>query len=354
MNPKRVNQRQGSAIATIKDVAKAAGVSPSTVSNLLNARDHLMQPETRRRVLEAMEALSYRPSRIAQQLRGAPNLTFGLIVPSVANPFWGSWAAYLETAAHARGRQIYLCNTERDPDRERAYVEQLWADGVEHIVLSTSLPSLEHLRPAMDAGVQIVAFDREREETDPPELLSVSVDNEAGAWMATQHLVERGHRRIAFVSGAIRTVSRVRRFAGYRRALAENGIQLDEALVSDSPELGDTDSGSLAREAVHALFELQDPPTALVTINDMFALGAVAAIRDAGRDVTDVAVVGFDDIPIGGLISPTLSTVHQPLREMAEAVVALTINEARAGESLHSLVFAPTLVERESTSRRNT
>jgi DNA-binding LacI/PurR family transcriptional regulator len=314
-------------IATIKDVAQAAGVSPSTVSNLLNSREHLMQPETRRRVLEAMKTLSYRPSRVAQQLRGAPNPTLGLIVPSVANPFWGSWAAELEAAFHSRGRQLYLCNSERDPERERAYVEQLWADGIEHIVLSTSLPSLDHLRPAMDAGVQIVAFDREHQETDPPELVSVSIDNEAGARLATQHLVERGHRRIAFLSGAIRTISRQRRFAGYCRALTENGIPLDE------------------------------PPTALVAVNDMFALSASAAIRDAGRDSADFAVVGFDDIPIASLVSPTLTTVRQPLREMAEAVVGLTTADAGVvardtpGPS-RSLVFPPALVVRASTARR--
>jgi DNA-binding LacI/PurR family transcriptional regulator len=339
------------AIATIKDVAQAAGVSPSTVSNLLNAREHLMQPETRRRVLEAMESLSYRPNRVARQLRGAPNPTFGLIVPSVANPFWGSWAAHLETAFHARGRQVYLCNSERDPERERSYVEQLWADGVEHIVLSTSLPSLDHLRPAMDAGVQIVAFDREHQESDPPGLLNVSVDNEAGAWLATQHLVERGHRRIAFVSGAIRTVSRRRRLAGYRRALAENGIPLDDALVPLSPDFGDADSDPLARAAVLALLALDDPPTALVAVNDMFALSLSAAIREAGRDSDDVAVVGFDDIPIGALVSPALTTVRQPLGEMAEAVVALTTGDAGA-EARRSLVFPPTLVVRASTARR--
>ena len=340
------------AIATIKDVAQAAGVSPSTVSNLLNAREHLMQPETRRRVLEAMESLSYRPNRVARQLRGAPNPTFGLIVPSVANPFWGSWAAHLETAFHARGRQVYLCNSERDPERERSYVEQLWADGVEHIVLSTSLPSLDHLRPAMDAGVQIVAFDREHQATDPPELMNVSIDNEAGAWMATQHLIEQGHRRIAFLSGAIRTISRQRRLAGYRRALTEHGLPLDDALVPLSSDFGDADSDPLAREAVRTLLALEDPPTALVAINDMFALSASAAIRDAGRDNGDLAVVGFDDIPIASLVSPALTTIHQPLREMAEAVVALTTARDGDVEPRHSLLFAPTLVVRSSTAGR--
>ena len=204
----------------------------------------------------------------------------------------------------------------------------------------------------MDAGVQIIAFDRERQETDPPELLNVSIDNEAGAWMATQHLVERGHRRIAFVSGAMLTISRQRRFAGYCRALAENGIPLDNALVPPSSDLGDADSGPLASKAVHALLALDDQPTALVAVNDMFALSASAAIRDAGRDIAEFAVVGFDDIPVGRLISPALTTVQQPLREMAEAVVRLTANGEGDGEPRPSLVFPPTLVVRASTERR--
>jgi DNA-binding LacI/PurR family transcriptional regulator len=335
-------------IVTIKDVARVAGVSPSTVSNLLNAREHLMQPETRRRVLDAMESLGFRPNRAAQQLRAGRNLTFGLIVPSVANPFWGAWAAHLEAVALAHGRQIYLCNSERDPDRERAYVDQLWADGVEHIVLSTSLPSLDHLRPAMDAGLRVIAFDRERQPHDPDGLVSVSVDNELGARMATQHLVDLGHRRIAFVSGAITTVSRRRRLAGYQAALEDSGIPLDPDLVQGARQLGDSDSGPVGREIVGALLELPDPPTALVTINDMFALGAYAAIRDAGRDVSDVAVVGFDDIPLAALVSPGLTTVRQPLREMADEVLRLIV-EPEAGQASRAIVFKPTLVERASS-----
>jgi DNA-binding LacI/PurR family transcriptional regulator len=116
--------------------------------------------------------------------------------------------------------------------------------------------------------------------------------------------------------------------------------------------LGDTDSGPLARNAVHALLRLGDQPTALVAVNDMFALSASAAIRDAGRDIAQIAVAGFDDIPVGNLISPALTTVQQPLREMAEAVVRLTENRADDGEPKPSLLFPPTLVVRASTERR--
>lgn len=333
-------------MVTIKDVARAAGVSPSTVSNLLNGRDHLMLPETRGRVEAAMAASGYRPNRAARQLRVGRNPTFGLIVPSVANPFWGSWAAHLETAALRHGRQLYLCNSERDPDRERAYVDQLWADGVEQIVLSTSLPSLDHLRPAMDRGLSVVAFDREEEPDDPDGLFRVSVDNELGACLATRHLLELGHRRIAFLSGAITTVSRRRRYAGYRRALAEVGVPLDERLVWDTPFLGDADSGATGRDAVRQLLAIEQPPTGFVAINDMFAIGAHAAMREAG--VEHLAVVGFDDIELAALISPALTTVRQPLVEMAEAVLRFLDRNAQDAER-RSIVLPPTLVVRDSS-----
>lgn len=333
---------------TIKDVARIAGVSPSTVSNLLNGRDDQMHPRTRDRVRAAMSSTGYRPSRVARQLRAGRTPTVGLIVPSVANPFWGSWAARLESAALARGRQLSLCNSERDPERERAHVERLWADGIGHIVLSTSLPSLDHLRPAMDAGLRVLVFDREVEPADPPGILRVSVDNARGAELATEHLLGLGHRRIGFISGAITTVSRRRRLAGYRRALSAHGVPLDDALVWDSPVLGDATSGALGRESVHDLLRLPDPPTAFVAINDMFAIGASAAIREAGPRGHGLAVVGFDDIEIAGLVSPTLTTVRQPLEQLAEATMELIDADDPDGES-SDVVIAPTLVVRDST-----
>jgi DNA-binding LacI/PurR family transcriptional regulator len=332
-------------LATIKDVAREAGVSVTTVSNLLNGRERLMLPATSARVREVMDSLGYRPSRLAQQLRAGGDITFGLVVPSVANPFWGSWAAHLEAAALAHGRQVYLCNSDRDPERERGYVDQLRADGVECVVLSTSLQSLDHLRPAIDNGLRLIAFDRERQPGDPEGLLSVSVDNEEGARLATQHLIDLGHRRIGFVSGSITTVSRHARFAGYRRALSESGIGYEEGLVLQSQDLEDSQSSAFGRAGTRDLLAQKNPPTAIVTTNDMFALGAYAGIRDAGRDVPDVSVVGFDDIPMSGFLSPTLTTVRQPLKEMAETVLQLILGEPVT----RSTVFAPTLVVRESS-----
>ncbi|HTT89738.1 MAG TPA: LacI family DNA-binding transcriptional regulator [Acidimicrobiales bacterium] len=339
---------------TISDVAKAARVSPSTVSNLLNGRDGQMRARTRTRVLRAMEELGYQPSRVARQLRTGVSRVIGLVVPSVANPFWGSFARVLEAEALQYGYQMLLCNSERRPDRERSYVDELWADGVRTVVLGTSLPSLSHLVPAIERGLCLIALDREAQPDDPP-LVSVSVDNRLGARLVTGHLVSLGHRRIGFVSGALATVSRRQRLAGYRDALAEAGLPLDDNLVwaGGGPDgYGDVEGAELGRKAMAEVLQLPEPPTGLVTINDMYAIGAIAAAQERGVAVPkDVSVVGFDDIVLAGLYNPPLTTVRQPLEEMARLVLGFVQRAYGASsETLSSsIVVGPQLVVRSSS-----
>ncbi|MGH3490144.1 MAG: substrate-binding domain-containing protein, partial [Actinopolymorphaceae bacterium] len=269
-------------------------------------------------------------------------------VPSVANPFWGSFARTVEAEALRDQQQVLLCNSERDPDREHDYVEELWAGGVRSVILGTSLPSLDHLRAFTERGLRLVAFDREGQKGDPADLVSVSVDNQRGGYLATKHLLYLGHRRIGFVSGAIATVSRVRRLAGYRAALSEARVRYRKRLVWANPGrgFGDSESAELGRQGLTALLQLAEPPTAVVTINDMYAIGACAAARDAGPDLS---IVGFDDIPIAALYNPTLTTIRQPLAEMAR----FTLDAIRTppGTTPRSLVAAPQLVARASTAR---
>jgi DNA-binding LacI/PurR family transcriptional regulator len=346
----------GGASATIRDVASAAKVSPSTVSNLLNGRDARMGTRTKARVVRAINELGYRPSRVARQLRTGRAQVIGLVVPSVANLFWGSFARAVEAEALRDRYQVLLCNSERDPTREHDYIDELWAGGVRSVILGTSLPSLDHLRPFTERGLRLVAFDRERRAGDPPGLISVSVDNHRGGYLATQHLLDLGHRRIGFISGAIATVSRKRRLAGYRAALADAGVRYRRQLVWSHPGsgFGDGESAELGRQGLTALLQVPEPPTAVVTINDMYAIGACAAAREAGLTVPGpgrgISIVGFDDIAIAELYNPPLSTIRQPLAEMAR--FALEAIRTQPGEVPTSTVMAPHLVARASTARR--
>ncbi|GAA2180499.1 LacI family DNA-binding transcriptional regulator [Brooklawnia cerclae] len=341
---------------TILDVARTAGVSTSTVSNLLNGRTDKMHPHTRQRVESAIRDLGYRPNRAARQLRiGQPDV-IGLVVPSVGNPYWGALARYLEAAALAEGYHVLLCNSERDPDRERHYIDELLAEGVRGIVLCSSLHSLEHVTELLDQGLRLVAFDRSAQATDPPSLVSVSVNNVVGGELMGNHLTSLGHRRIAFVSGAIRSINRTERLRGFLHAAERAGIAKDEITVwggsADAP-LGDVEAAEVGRAATAELLANAEPPTAIFAVNDMTAIGVCRAIRDAGLEVgRDISVAGFDDIMLAELYAPRLTTVRQPMKDMAAAAfeslhAAVETEDPTPGSSL---LFRPELVVRESTA----
>lgn len=340
---------------TIYQVAKAAGVSPSTVSNVLNGRDGRMLPQTRRRVIRAMEDLGYHPNRAARQLRTGRSGAIGLIVPSVANPFWGAFARHLEAAALAHGHHVLLCNSERDPSRERDYVEELWADGLRGIVLCTSLPSLEHLADKVASGLCLVAFDRTAQVGDPDPVINISIDNVVGAHLATRHLLDLGHRRIAFVSGALGSVNRRERHRGFLEAAKSAGLTEDEAVTwTGGDDYADLDAAGLGRAAIADLLTLPEDerPTAVQAINDMTALGVCAGAREAGlMPGRDISVIGFDDIVLADLTWPTLTTVRQPLETMARTAFERLRGGLEDGASTGtSLLIRPELVVRESTA----
>ncbi len=186
--------------ATIRDVARLADVSLSTVSNVLNGRMDQMRPETRERVQEAIAQLSYAPNGVARQLKTGHAPVIGMMVPSVANPFWGAFAQHVEETALARGYHVLLCNTERDPLIEVHYADALWSYGVRGIILGSAPLSFAHFRAIAERGMAVVAFDGQAHGADRVVSDSVGVDNRRGAWLATTHLLSHGHRRIGLVS----------------------------------------------------------------------------------------------------------------------------------------------------------
>ncbi|HEY0578032.1 MAG TPA: LacI family DNA-binding transcriptional regulator [Pseudonocardia sp.] len=336
---------------TIQEVARAAKVSTSTVSNVLNGRQGRMLPATKLRVEETIARLGYRPNRAARQLRTGKLQMLGLVVPSVANPFWGTFAHLVESIALKSGIRVLLCNSERDAARESEYLEELWADGISGVLLCSSLPSIAHVQPFLERGMTIVAFDRTSQLGDPA-LINISVDNSLGARLATSHLLDLGHRRLAFVSGKVTSVNRQERLDGFLRTLDRAGLPADPALIyrdggGEGP--GEFDGAEVGRAAARELLGRASPPTAIVANNDMFAIGVCAGARDAGLEVgRDVSVVGFDDIALADLTFPALTTVRQPLAEMAEVTVEYLLRGSSA-RAAHSVLMRPELIVRAST-----
>jgi DNA-binding LacI/PurR family transcriptional regulator len=340
----------------IRDVAALAGISVSTVSNLLNGRPDRMRPETVQRIKEAIEQLGYRPSWAARQLKTGFAPVIGLLVPSVANPFHGAMARAVEVAAQACGFQVVLGNSLRDPARERRYAEDFFDFGIRGVITGSSPFDLGHFAELMGRGLSIVAFDLVTTGTGgEPAIDSVSIDNRKAGYLATKHLIELGHRRIGYVSGATPTMSRRDRLEGYRQALAQAGMEVDDRLIAAGDgSLGydDTHAAEHGRAAAKDLLRLASPPTGLIALNDMHALGACAAVRNEGGSVPgDVSVVGIDDIPLAGLVHPTLTTVHQPIEKLGKAAVDLLVKRLggeRPKRAQH-VVFEPHLVVRESS-----
>ncbi|HEU0116647.1 MAG TPA: LacI family DNA-binding transcriptional regulator [Thermomicrobiales bacterium] len=348
-------------VVTIEDVALLAKTSPSTVSNVLNGRLDRMRPETQARIQRAMEQLGYTPNQLARQLKTGKTPILGLIVPSVANPFWGSFAQYVEEAARDRGYQVLLGNAGRDPAQEERYAESLWSYGIRGVIFGSSPLSLDYVQALVKRGMRAVTFDRDTTPMDRAAggaIDSVSIENAKGARLATDHLLALGHRRIGFLSGPLRTASRLERLNGYRDALRAAGIAADEGLVWEgfpAHGFGDVEGAAFGRRGARELLEQPDPPTALFAINDMYALGAYAGARDVGARVPDdVSIVGFDDIAFAEIAQPPLTTIRQPLRDMLQATVAMLIDRlegAKVGPADH-LLAPPELIVRASTAPR--
>lgn len=339
-------------MATILDVARAAGVSVSSVSNVLNDRFGKMSPATLERIQAAIAALDYRPSRVALQLKTGKTATIGLLVPAVANPFFGAIAMAIQRAAQAQGYQLILCNTFRNPEREREFAEDLMALGVRGIIAGSSLLNPVHLAELASRGLAIVAFEGDATAAAPG-IHVVSVDNAMATALAVDHLVGLGHRRITYVTGPAQTAARVARLQGFQAAAERHGLGADACVHEISlpqNEYGDDMIAELGVGAAPALAGLSRRPTALIAMNDLLAIGLAAGLREQGLAIPqDIAMVGIDDLFLARLMNPPMTSLRQPLRAMAEAAVACLVKDAAGRAASTSLIFPPELIPREST-----
>jgi len=331
----------------LADIADAAGVSISTVSRVLNRRPGVHE-ETRRRVLSALSELRYTPRGL-----GVLDSTgvLGLLVPELTNPVFPAFAEALEAHAADRGYSTVLCNTQAASVREEEYVRMLLARGVAGMIFvspesTDSLAPHGHYKRLREDGVRMVFVNGGMPTLDVPD---VCVDEQVAGYLATRHLVELGHTRIGFVSGPAHSVPTRLKRAGWQAALEEAGLDADPALVAHA-QYG-------AVGGVTATARLLDGPgpTALACASDLMAFGALREAARRGLSVpNELSIVGFDDIPMAPYASPPLTTLAQPIPEMArtavEGLLAELEGEDAVGGLAHSRVFRPRLVLRESTA----
>jgi LacI family transcriptional regulator len=328
----------------MRDVADHAGVSPATVSRVLNG-GYPVAGLTRAHVEKAVRALGYVRNAHAQALRRTSTGVVGVIIHDVADPYFAEIVAGVQEVAADNGVLVVLCNSLRNPDSELRYVEMLRGQRVDAVVLAGGAIEDAGYRRALQRqaleldrqGTPIVMCGRYSLKTH-----AVLPDNRGGAEMLTRHLLGRGHRRIAEITGPPLFSTTEERSAGHRAALEGAAVELDPSLTL--PGHFTRDGGY---EATRALIAGRRDFTAIFAANDLMAVGALAALREAGLGVPgDVSVVGFDDVPTVRDVVPGLTTVSVPMREMGRR--SLRIGLARAGGGARVEILPVHLVERES------
>jgi DNA-binding LacI/PurR family transcriptional regulator len=342
-------------LSTIQDVARQAGVSTSTVSNVLNGRTDRMGRETLARVESAILALSYRPNRAAQQLKTGHNPMLGLLVPSIANPMYGYIAREIETVAQQKyGHRVMLGNTYRSKEIETGFFDDLLSHGVRGVIMISSQLDEQHFDLGVQRGLVAVSYDRPATPGASTALDHVTVDNAEAARMATAHLISRGHRRLAFATAAGQTMSRREKVKGFLAAAQAAGLADSAHVVEGSMQAGYGDSEMADVGRMLAARIAADPrrPTGIVAVNDLMAFGLMAGFRDAGLSVpADVSLVGIDGLFLSALMNPGLTTVRLPVPEMARKLVERVIGRlADPSIKPDEFIFQPDLVERDSVA----
>lgn len=340
----RSKTERGMAQVTIRDVAERAGVSYQTVSRVINNKGEVAAG-TRQRVLEIIEELGYHPSAIARSLAHQRTRTLGLITADFSDYFFTQVIAGAEREARERDFLFLLSSTERNPQDELVYLRLLAERRVEGILFArpSTEPDERHVSELLRLGIPVVTSAYHLEDVG---LSVVDVDNVDGGLKATRHLVGAGRRRVATITGPPSWRSVADRSRGYRQALQEAGLEADEALVDQ----GDWsyDSGF---QATRRLLELGRPFDALFAQNDRMAIGAMAALHRAGRRIPeDVAVVGYDDIPVAQFVEPPLTTVRQPMQEVGRVATRLLIEHVDSPDTPpREILLGTELVVRRSS-----
>nr|WP_321512807.1 substrate-binding domain-containing protein [uncultured Pseudodesulfovibrio sp.] len=332
-------------MATIKDVAKLAGVSTSTVSHVLN-KTRFVREDTCERVKQAVRELNYRPSSIARSLKGQKTRTLGMLVTTSRNPFFAEVVHEVERRCYERGYTLFLCNTEGDIHRMEANLDALEEKRVDGLLLLCSEVNDDVIKLLeAERSVPIVVFDWGPESDNVDRIYD---NSPYGARLATEHLIAMGHTAIGCVTGPKGRRSAEERVEGFRASMDDAGLHVHNEWIME----GDYECEGGVR-AMQRLNDLAERPTALFVCNDMMAIGIISEASRLGISVPDdLSLVGYDDIYIARHAAPPLTTIHQPKGEIAAMAVDTLIDRLDSKRTKGKVIkIEPTLVKRRSVRK---
>ncbi len=331
--------------ATMRDVADQAGVSIQTVSAVVNGKEGISQ-QTRNRVLEVIQQLNYRRDPIARSMRTGQIGLIGLSVQDITNPILSKLASYVEAKVSDEDFNVVLYNASADATRERAYLELAANRLIDGLIVVNAVDQAHAIATLEKASIPVVFIDSLPNQILP----AVSADDLQGAYLATEHLIKLGHKRISHISGSPTVEIAKRRSQGYRQALADHGLDFYKIISPPDIIHWDYQAGYNSMKQI-----LKDDirPTAVFSAGDELAIGAYRALHEHGLSIPDdVSMVGFDDIAAAGFATPPLTTIRQPFIDMASHAVDLLFKIIRGEQNeVTQIILPPELIVRQSTAR---
>jgi len=339
---------------TLSDVAAKAGVAPMTVSRVIN-RSGYVREETRRKILKAIRESKYRPNGIARSLRRRRTHVVGVLLPDISNPFAAELARTIEETLLAEGYSCFISTSQRSVEREQSALAAFTDHRVDGVLMATreTRAGNRALEAFVASGVPVVLVGR---RFASGKVDHVSADHWTGGFEATAHLIAAGHSRIAFIGATLINGSGLARFQGYLTAMRESGLEVSSEYLaagedSDSPGYSTQADGY---EGVRRMMALPKPPTAVFARNDYTAIGAICGAHDLGLAVPgDLAVAGFDNVPLSAYTTPPLTTVEQYMKDQARQAAQFLLDrlEGRHEGARREVCLGCRLVIRQSTAK---
>ncbi|WP_078408921.1 LacI family DNA-binding transcriptional regulator [Priestia abyssalis] len=331
---------------TIYDIAREAGVSATTVSKVINNKGRISE-KTRKKILSIIEELHYQPNVLASAMKGKSTYTIALLIPDMANPVYSEYLKHIEEYGQEHGFSVVMCSTGGSPEKEAKHIALLRQKHVDGFIIASIFKNEVALKQLMEEEIPLVFFSLQRPELP---VASVAGDDYLGGYIATEHLLSLGHRRIGIIAEAA-TVSGTERTRGYEKALVNAGIEVDESLVIPIKE--PTIEG--AKQHAKKLLDREQRPTAIFGCNDILAIGTMLAAKELGITLPDeLSIMGFDNTVMCEIVEPQLSSVAPPIQEMGRQAMELLIQQIEQKDNMKQRIsLLPELVIRHSTSALN-
>ena len=335
-------------MVTLVDIANHLGLSVTTISRVINGKtkQYRISESTKIKVLEAVNQLGYRPNELARGLRLKKTHLLGLVVPDISNPFFAHITNVIQNIVYQAGYSLMVCNTNEDILLEKEQIELLRRKGVDGFIVMPVGTEFEHILELARYNIPLVLLDRLVDKID---LNSVVVDNYKGAFQAVQYMIKKGHTRIAIIQGLRNTYTNIERLRGYRDALMEANLEIDEDLI-----VGKDFRKENGYIETKFLLNNNNPPTAIFAFSDLITLGVLQALSEENLKIpNDISLISFDDIDFGPYLVSPLTVVRQPKEMMGEMAVKLLIEDitSKGSTAKKKIILDPKLIIRKSVKQ---